>query len=259
LIEDYFFPASTASSYFRTESELTSWLVQNLNIFEAYYPGLQLVSQEKCLPYGRADLWCQTKSGTIIAIENQLGNADADHICRLVSYVMGGHAHAGVLICSDLTNPQSYLIQALNQSQLDLWVFKLDMITKNLKILSSPSSYTPEIQPLKNQIYRTFQEIAQKGLCYKLNFDNKQDHIDVLWGALLLVRIQPYGEKCKLTTAFQPSPSTHIRIVDKCFELENIQVLECSHHDISVVIVRDANMSQALNYLNSLCEAMHNL
>jgi hypothetical protein len=259
LIDDYFFPTSATSNYFRTESELTSWLIQNLNIFEAYYPGLRLVTQEKFLPYGRADLWCQTNNGTIVAIENQLGNADADHICRLVAYMMGGHAHVGILICSGLAAPQSYLIEALNQSRLEFWVFKLDMITKTLKVLSSPNSYRAEIQPLKNQAYTVFQDIAKLGLCYELAFDEKQNHIDVILGTLLLVRIDLCEEKCKLTTAFQPSPNTHLKIVNQCLESENVQTLECPNPDMSTVVIESITMSQALNYLNSLSHAMYNL
>lgn len=80
----YLFPSRVAN-YFKTEADLATWLIKNLNVFEHYFSSLRLISKEKVLDYGRADLLCQAKNGDLVVIENQLGKADADHICRLVS------------------------------------------------------------------------------------------------------------------------------------------------------------------------------
>lgn len=257
--DNYLFPSSTANTYFKSEDELTRWLIQNLHVFESYFPSLRLVKQEKFLPYGRADLWCQTSQGTIIAIENQIGNADADHICRLVAYVIGGNAHTGVLICADLVRPQSYLIKALKQSQLELWVFKLDMLNKNLKILSSPNSHQTKPQTFNSQAYAVFQSLSKQELCYEITFKEQVNYIDILLESLLLVRVQNEANTCKLITSFQPSPSTHLAIANECFGVSNIHQLESSHPDISVISVINITLNQALSYLKLLSKSVNYL
>lgn len=81
--------------------DFTPWLAENLDWLEVIGLGpLSLVGKEVSLPdTGRSlDLLAETSDGHKVAIENQYGRADHDHLTRGLAYAIGLGANALVVI-----------------------------------------------------------------------------------------------------------------------------------------------------------------
>jgi hypothetical protein len=84
--------------------DFTPWLADNLDWIDVVGLGpLSLIGQEVSLPdTGRSlDLLAETSDGHKVAIENQYGRADHDHLTRGLAYAIGLGASALVVIAED--------------------------------------------------------------------------------------------------------------------------------------------------------------
>jgi hypothetical protein len=81
--------------------DFTPWLAANLQVLDVLQLGrLECVGQEVAIPgTGRAlDILARAPTGDVVAIENQYGKADHDHLTRGLAYSVGLNARALVVV-----------------------------------------------------------------------------------------------------------------------------------------------------------------
>lgn len=97
-------PADVREVWPGEAKDFTPWLADNLDWLEVIGLGpLSLVGKEVSLPdTGRSlDLLAETSDGHKVAIENQYGRADHDHLTRGLAYAIGLGANALVVIAEE--------------------------------------------------------------------------------------------------------------------------------------------------------------
>lgn len=97
-------PADVREVWPGEAKDFTPWLADNLDWLEVIGLGpLSLIGQEVSLPdTGRSlDLLAETSDGHKVAIENQYGRADHDHLTRGLAYAVGLGANALVVIAEE--------------------------------------------------------------------------------------------------------------------------------------------------------------
>ena len=79
--------------------DFTPWLAENLNqLGEAIEMELSLIQAEAYGWSGYLDILAQASGSTKVAIENQLGPSDSDHMARLIGYAVNHDAHVLVWV-----------------------------------------------------------------------------------------------------------------------------------------------------------------
>lgn len=111
-------------------ADFTPWLAGNLHVLGDLELGeLELVDVEMAIPgTGRAlDVLARTKTGELIAIENQFGSADHDHLTRGLAYAVGLDARALVVIAEhhrgEFHAVASYMNRIAEQAEDGIGVF----------------------------------------------------------------------------------------------------------------------------------------
>lgn len=97
-------PVAIREVWQREDYDFTPWLAENLQALDLLQLGrLELVGKEVTLPgTGRAlDIQARTPTGAVVAIENQFGKADHDHLTRGLAYSVGLQAAALVVVAEE--------------------------------------------------------------------------------------------------------------------------------------------------------------
>jgi len=107
-------------------SDFTPWLANSLHVLDVLGLGrLELVKREQQVPgtLRSLDILARRQTGELIAIENQFGKLDHDHMTRGLAYAVGLRAEALVLVAEDHLNEfravARYLNELAERSELD--------------------------------------------------------------------------------------------------------------------------------------------
>lgn len=116
-------PWRSASSILGHEARgFSVWLANNLDLLgEALgLDGIRLVERESSVGSYRVDILAaaddDTDDGMPVAIENQYGSTDHDHLGKLVTYLAGQQRGLGVWIAERVTDPHLAAVEFLNRT-----------------------------------------------------------------------------------------------------------------------------------------------
>lgn len=108
----------------------TPWLKDNLAVLNEAL-GLRLTNAQAEHSTGNfsVDLLAQDESGGAVAIENQLGRSDHDHLGKLLTYLSAVEAHAAIWIVAEPRAEHIKAIGWLNEAGLaDFYMVRVDAV-----------------------------------------------------------------------------------------------------------------------------------
>ena len=110
--------------------DLTRWLEQNIEVLgEAVDISLVNPEREQNAGAFSVDLVAEDPDGEAVAIENQLGKTDHDHLGKLITYLVGRGARTGIWIAADPRPEHVKAVAWLNESsEADFYLLKIEAI-----------------------------------------------------------------------------------------------------------------------------------
>ena len=113
--------------------DFTFWMAENIDALnEALGFELSIVEQEKSVGLFSLDLLATDSSGDLIAIENQYGSSDHDHLGKVLTYLTNLDAKAAIWIVENARPEHVTAISWLNEaSSASFFLVKLEAIKIN--------------------------------------------------------------------------------------------------------------------------------
>jgi hypothetical protein len=139
----------------------TTWLQDNLDVLNEHLD-FELTQADREQPVGtfNVDLIAIDTHGRTVAIENQLGKSDHDHLGKLVTYLSNIEAKVAIWIVSDPRPEHVTAINWLNQyPDVEFYLFKLEAVkiadsqpAPLLTLIAAPSDEVREVGSAKMKI-----------------------------------------------------------------------------------------------------------
>ncbi|MHB8287689.1 MAG: hypothetical protein ACYDEY_00320 [Acidimicrobiales bacterium] len=144
--------------------DFTPWLSQNLRVLDVLGLGrLELMEREKTVPgtLRSLDLLARSPSGELVAVENQFGAIDHDHLTRGLAYAIGLQAETLVVIAEDHRDEfravAHYLNEVAGRSEYEsrVGVYLVTVGVESVEqfylprfnVVEAPNSWTESIGP----------------------------------------------------------------------------------------------------------------
>jgi hypothetical protein len=146
--------------------DLTTWLTDNIDVLsDAINLPLSNPEAEQAIGSFNVDIVAEDANGNAVVIENQLERSDHDHLGKLLTYLVGIEAKAGIWVVAEPRPEHISTITWLNESaQADFFLVKIEAI----RIGDSPPAplLTLIVGPSEEarEVGRTKQEIAERYL-----------------------------------------------------------------------------------------------
>jgi hypothetical protein len=139
----------------------TTWLQDNLDVLNEHLD-FELTQADREQPVGtfNVDLIAMDTHGRTVAIENQLGKSDHDHLGKLVTYLSNIEAKVAIWIVSNPRPEHVTAINWLNQyPDVEFYLFKLEAVkiadsqpAPLLTLIAAPSDEVREVGSAKMKI-----------------------------------------------------------------------------------------------------------
>ncbi|MDQ6948824.1 MAG: hypothetical protein M3256_21840 [Actinomycetota bacterium] len=161
-------------------AHFTPWLAEHLDVLsdQLELGALELVKTEVQIPgTARAlDILARLPTGDLVAIENQFGTADHDHLTRGLAYAVGLEAHALVVVAEGHLNEfravASYLNSLAERSEADhrIGVYLVALSVENveeyviprLSLIESPNAWLQAASEVETSGLQTIDEFLAK-------------------------------------------------------------------------------------------------
>jgi hypothetical protein len=161
-------------------AHFTPWLASHLDVLsdQLELGALELVKTEVQIPgTGRAlDILARLPTGDLVAIENQFGTADHDHLTRGLAYAVGLDAHALVVVAEGHLNEfravASYLNSLAERSDADhrigVYLVALSVETveeyviPRLSVIESPNAWLRAASEIETTGLQSVEEFLAK-------------------------------------------------------------------------------------------------
>ena len=149
----------------------TPWLAENLDRLSAAL-GIRLEhegSEVQIGPY-RADIVARDlRNNSLVIIENQLDDADLQHLGQVIAYLAGLKATAVIWIAREFNEAHRSAIRWLNDHTLDPFAF-FAVRVQVVRIGDSPLAPVFDVLECPNEWDRSVHDIAQRGLSTRGQF-----------------------------------------------------------------------------------------
>lgn len=150
--------ASSLEGWTHEAQDFTPWLAENLDLLgEQLGLSLQLKEREYAVGRYSLDLLLEDAQGRTVVVENQFGQADHDHLGKLLTYCAGTEADVVIWISETLTEEHAAALEWLNESTVagvgffgvELELLKVDdsKPAPHFRVIIQPNEWRKRVRP----------------------------------------------------------------------------------------------------------------